>query len=490
MSSNKNLQSIFLYSFKIMFVIISFNFLVMLPMSRLVFNKFYFSSQNEIFSNIYNKIEEIKELDISSNEFKEIINACRYSNCSIEVYDSSENRRLYSPYVYQSDIFASVDSKQIFDEIIGDESDAIIINGINDDLDAQQAINTLNGLDNAYSLLMRYSDDIYILIQTSTVTRNDYQKMLTKIILWCLSISFILGLFLSYFLAKNMVNSIVSIKNVAKKITQHDFSERCDNKIFNEFFELGNYINEMADSLKHQMDAIESQNLILEEDIKRREKLEMSQKEFISNVSHELKTPISIISGYAEGIRYGLVESEQDKEKYCETIINECDRMRNIVKQLLTLSKLENISLDIQIHDVSEMLKILVEDFSVSNPSRKILYDEKGNFIARYDYDEINRVLRNYIENAIKYSEDEIEVKAYENDDFVHIGIISTGNIDEKDKDRIWERFYRADKSHKRKENSTGLGLSIVKAIMEMHEMPYGVYANGGEIEFFIELRK
>lgn len=490
MSSNKkNIQSIFWYAFKTMLIVIVFNFIIMSIMSRLVFNNFYFSSQNELFSNIYNKIKELDEIDVASDKFREIIDMCQYSNCTIEVYDSSTNQRLYSPYVYINNTFAEVDSKPIFDEIIG-EGSAIVLNGVDSDQTAQQAINALNGHDNAYSLLMRYSDNIYILIQTSTNMRNNYQRILSKTMLWCLGSSFILGIFLAYFLSRDILNNILSIKGVAQKITQHDFSERCRNSKFSEFFELGNYINQMSDSIKSQISEIEEKNEILEKDIENRKKVEQSQKEFISNVSHELKTPISIIYGYAEGIKYGIAESEESREKYCTTIIDECERMKNIVKQLLDLSALEHISLDIKENDISKMLFIIIERFATKIADRNFVLHCEDGLTALCDYDEIERVIINYIENAVKYSSDDITIRAYDEEEYVHIGVINKGEIEDDTKERMWERFYRADKSHKRNGNSTGLGLSIVKATMEKHDMPYGVISEHGETEFFIKIKK
>lgn len=492
MSSNnsipKNMQSIFGYTFKSMFLIILFNFFIIMSTSKLIFNQFYFASQDKIFANIYNKIEDMEELDVSSDEFREIVNACQYSNCSIEVYDTDSNKRIYSSYLYKTEVFANVESKPIFDGIIG-EDHAKIINGVNENFEAQQAVNSLNGRDNVYSLLIRYSDTIYILVQTPMDMRSIYQEMLLKMILLCLVVSFVLGIFLAYFLARDTVKNIVAIKNTAKKIAENDFSERCRTNKFSEFFELSCYINQMADSLKNQMGKIEKQNSLLEEDIERRKKVEVSQKEFISNVSHELKTPISIISGYVEGLKYGVVQDE-DKEKYYDTVISECQRMGNIIKQLLKLSSLENVALDIEKNDVSQMVNDIYNRFSFKVPERKFVLKAKEGLFARYDYDEIDRVITNYLENAVKYSYGDIFIKAYDSGRYVHIGIISMGTIGDADIDRIWERFYRADKSHKRSENSTGLGLSIVKAAMERHGMPYGVLVKNGTVEFYIELEK
>jgi len=459
-------------------------------MSRLVFNNFYFSSQNKIFINIYEKISGLEEIDVVSPEFRSIVEMCRQNNCAIEVYDSSTNKRIYSPYTYETDTFTDVNSKEIFDNIIGSEKSAVIINGINENYEAQQAINNLNGQNNAYSLLIRHNDSIYILVQTPMEIKNTYQTMLSKVFLWCLALSAFTGIMPAYFLSKDMMMSILEINNVTKKIAEHDFSEKCENNKLSEFYDLCININKMAESLEQQMNEIEEQNKILEHDLDDRKKIEISQKEFVSNVSHELKTPISIISGYAEGIKYGLVQTEEDKNKYCDTIINECSRMRNIVKQLLDLSALENITLNIERNSISDLSDVLIEKFAARHKERHFINNVKAGIHAMFDYDEIERVLTNYLENAVKYTNGDIIINSYEDTEYVKISVISNGHINKADSERIWDRFYRADKSHKRSENSTGLGLSIVKATMQKHNMPYGVDIKDKYVDFYIKLSK
>lgn len=483
LSNNK--ISILWYSFKMIFILIVFNFITASSVSSIVFDRFFSSSQNEIFSNIYKEINRLDNVDVKSDEFNKIINMCRNSNCTIEVYDTSTNKRLYSPYKYESDIFSTKNSKKIFDDIIGDK------NGITVDssMEEQNTINALNGLQNAYSLVIRKTENIYMLVQTQTITMTQYKQTLMFALLWCLFLSSFIGIIPAYILSRKMLNNITVVKDVAKKLSKNDFSQKCSESRFNEFSELGVYINQMADSLKSQMDEIEDKNRVLESDIIKRKEVEESQKEFISNVSHELKTPISIVSGYAEGIKYGLVTTDDERNKYCDTIISECGRMRDIVKQLLDLSSIEHNEFNIEINNISLLVKSLQERFSTRYPNRNFIFNYDDELYSIFDYDEIEKVLSNYIENAIKYSADDIKINV--NDvEFIHIGVISNGVIEEEDREKIWDRFYRADKSHKRSENSTGLGLSIVKATMEKHKMPYGLNILHDSVEFYIELKK
>lgn len=483
-------QNIFFYSMKIIIVILFFNLLTTTLLSIFVFDNFFTDVQEKVFFNIYKQIKELDEIDVTSDAFNEIVSICKYNNCIIEVYDSSLNKRLYSPYTYETDIFASNESKQIFDLIIEGKNDYTIIDSnVPEKQEIIQALNKQTG--DISSLLIRKTDNIYILVQTNTDTFSLYKTLLYKSLLWCFLLSSAIGLFPAYLLSKNMLKNINSIKKIANKIANKDFSEECIESKFNEFYDLSQAINKMSTMIETQLNEIEEKNKLLNLDIENRKRQELVQKDFISNVSHELKTPISIISGYAEGIQYGLATTKQEIDDYCCTITKECDRMKNIVKQLLDLSILENsVNLNIEQNNVSEMLNSIVERFKIKYPDRKFINSVNLNLICYFDYDEIEKVIINYIDNAIKYTNDEIDIRAFYDSNFVYIGVYSHGNIDKSDMDKIWDRFYRVDKSHKRNENSTGLGLSIVKATMNKHNMPYGVKNINDGIEFYIKLRK
>jgi len=488
----KNYQSIFWYVFKLILIILVFNFIASIIFFNSIHSYIFLKNQEGVFYSLYKEIDKIDKINVNASAFKDVIKEVQMNNCIIEIYDTNNNTRIYSPYVYESNIFAVNNSKEIFDSIIGNENDIFLMLD-EESLKSQKYkyINNLNNQNNQYSMIIRHNDGIYVLVQTSNKHIQNNKELLYKSLLLCFLYTSIIGIIPAYLMSKKMLLNIQSIKNVTKKIIDRDFSEKCKANIFNEFHELSGNINEMSDVIHSQIEEIEKKNEILRKDIEIKEQQEQIQKDFVSNVSHELKTPISIISGYTEGIKYELVTEKEDIIEYCDTIINECNRMTKIVKQLLDLSLLENSNnLNIECHNISEMARIIVAKYHVKNSDRKIVVDIEDNLNGYCDYNEIENVLINYIDNAIKYSSDEIKITVKDDNDYIHVGVVNKGTLSEQEKENVWNRFYRTDKSHKRNENSSGLGLSIVKATMNKHNMPYGVDVYSGNVEFYIKIIK
>ena len=487
-TTKDNYKSIFLHVFKIILALLIFNFISVFVFFNLIYYKVIENNQEGVFYSLYRDIKDLKTIDINSQSFQDLINEVAINNCIMEIYDTNTNTRIYSPYIYEDNVFSITDSRKVFD----DSNVLLLMDGKVESYDDKYLyINSLNHQNNQYSMLIRHNDGIFILIQTSNKYIHNGQNVIYKILLLCFAFAALVGLIPAYLMSKNMLSNIQSIKKTAQKIIDKDFSEKCKANQFSEFYELAESINEMSDVIHNQINEIEQKNIMLENDIEERQKQEQFQKDFISNVSHELKTPISIISGYTEGIKLGLVSEKEDIDSYCSVILEECSRMTNIVRQLLDLSAIENISnLNIEHNSISEMLDIIVDKYTVKNSDRSFEKNYKNNLEGYFDYNEIENVLRNYIDNAIKYSDGSIKINAYEDVEDVYIGIWSNGFIEDSEIDKIWNRFYRVDKSHKRNANSTGLGLSIVKAVMNKHNMPFGVLKKNEGIEFFIKIKK
>jgi len=253
----------------------------------------------------------------------------------------------------------------------------------------------------------------------------------------------------------------------------------------------------MSDRLKKAIDELQEANELLKEDIKRKEAIDEMRKDFIANVSHELKTPIALIQGYAEGLNEGLCEDEESRKYYTEVILDESEKMNKMVKQLLTLSSLEsgnsilhkeNFNLTSLIESVLGSISILIGEKNVN-----IEFDSDNEIFLNADEFKIEEVVTNYISNSIHHVSDSGEIKINVSDDGENItfSVYNTGNpIPEKDLNNIWEKFFKVDKAHSRAYGGSGIGLSIVKAIVEAHNGTVAVRNILDGVEFSFKIPK
>ena len=219
------------------------------------------------------------------------------------------------------------------------------------------------------------------------------------------------------------------------------------------------------------------------------------RKEFLSNVSHELKTPIALIQGYAEGLKEGINEDPESREYYCDVIVDEANKMNRMVKQLLTLNQLEfgNDIVEMSRFNISEMIaglvqanKLLAEQSGIT-----LRFREDGDAYVWGDEFKIEEVLSNYISNAMNHAAGDrlIDIYYERKDKLLRICVFNTGNpIPEEELDKIWVKFYKVDKARTREYGGSGVGLSIVKAIMESMHQECGVRNLTNGVEFWLEL--
>ncbi|QIB27772.1 sensor histidine kinase [Caloranaerobacter azorensis] len=220
------------------------------------------------------------------------------------------------------------------------------------------------------------------------------------------------------------------------------------------------------------------------------------RKEFISNVSHELKTPIALIKGYAEGLKDNVIDDIESKNFYCEVIMDEAEKMSKLVKDLLDLSQLESghYSLNKEKFNICNLVDKILNKYSPIFKEKNINVSIKKDDDKMYvngDRVRLEQVLVNLINNALNHigAERVLEVTIRRLSNNAIISIYNSGSfIPEDEIDRIWESFYKVDKSRARKYGGTGLGLSIVKNILKLHNSNYGVRNVKNGVEFWFEL--
>lgn len=300
-----------------------------------------------------------------------------------------------------------------------------------------------------------------------------------------------------YIVISRFTKPLVEMNRITKQMAALNFGQKCGDYGKDEIGELGKSINTLSTTLDSTLIDLKDKNEQLEKDIERRHALDNARKSFISNVSHELKTPIAIISGYAEGLCEGISDDPAVIKEYCQIIHDESQKMNALVVELLELSKLESqaqsfepASFDIGLK-ISSLLNHLSLQFeqngiTVKNnvPSPLFCYAQE---------DKIEIVLKNYITNAVSHcsKNKQIVIGCKELKSTIEFSVFNTGeHIAKHDFPELWDSFYRADKAHGRTENRFGLGLSIVKSIMTSHRCNYGVANVENGVVFTFEVAK
>ena len=348
-------------------------------------------------------------------------------------------------------------------------------------------------LDNGYK--------IYIQIPISAIEESVRISNNLLVIIGTIAI-IIAGIAASY-ASKKFTNPILELNNITKQMSKLDFSRKYDvTDSDDEINELGKNINTMSEKLEGTIKQLRNSNIILERDIEEKSKIDEMRKQFISDVSHELKTPIALIQGYAEGLVENVNADEESKKYYAEVILDESNKMDKLVRQLLELMKLEygkrefnNEQFNIceLIQEVIRKCNVMIEEKEI----KEVIFNQENKIMAYADEFYIEQVFTNYFTNAIKHTkevngEKYIEIKIKENPEkqTARISVFNTGDtLSDEDLERIWGRFYKVDESRHRADGGTGIGLAIVKAIMNNYNLKYGAVNRENGIEFYFDIK-
>ena len=340
------------------------------------------------------------------------------------------------------------------------------------------------------------SDGSIFVMRSPVESMRDSARLANKFLIYLGMIAMVLGGALVWVNSNTISKPIKELAELSKRMANLDFNARYESGGENEISVLGNNFNVMSDKLEKTISELKSANNILQKDIEKREKVDQMRREFLGNVSHELKTPIALIQGYAEGLKEGVIEDDESREFYCDVIMDEAAKMNNMVKNLLTLNQLEfgDEQLTFERFDVAELIKGVLSsmDLLVKQAGATASYIGEDHIYVWGDEFKAEQVIRNYLTNAINHVENEkrIEIRAVLRDnDLVRVTVFNSGKpIPEEDLKRLWDKFYKVDKSHTREYGGHGIGLSIVKAIMKSFNQQFGVknYDNG--VEFWFEM--
>ena len=338
----------------------------------------------------------------------------------------------------------------------------------------------------------------FILIRTPIQSVKDNVHISNTLITYVGIGTLLIGVVAAFVLSSYISRPIKQLSDIAERMSNLDFEAHYEGDDKGEIGLLGDSMNNMSHKLEENISQLKAANLELQRDIDKKEKLEQMRTDFLSNVSHELKTPIALIQGYAEGLKEGITDDPESMDFYCDVIIDEANKMNNMVKRLLTLNQIEfgEDELVMERFDINELVKSVAAANELRASQKELtiqtFMSEEPLYVWADEY-KTEEVLTNYISNALNHCDGKqaIEVRTSKSEDgaTLTVTVYNSGrNIAEEDLERIWEKFYKTDKARTREYGGNGIGLSIVKAIMESMGQEYGVRNVSDGVEFWFTL--
>lgn len=346
------------------------------------------------------------------------------------------------------------------------------------------------------TLSARTEGGLNVLLWVSLSTASSGAEMTNRFLLWSGIVTLLVGTVAALLLARSMTRPVRRLSAMAGHMAKLDFSERYSGEGNDELAELGRSLNTVSETMETTLSDLKTANLRLQDDMEAQTRQTEARTRFIRNVSHELKTPIALIRSYAEGLRENAVDDAESRAFYCEVIEDEAAKLAEILAKLTTLMQLEagKEELVIERFDLRALIARLLERYAP-------LFGEKGVALPALSDEPcaawgdallIENVVTNYLTNALNHVSPDgritVTLEPTERET-VAVRVFNTGDpIPEEDLPHIWESFYKVDKAHTRSYGGTGIGLSVVAAIMNAHRMPFGVENADGGVCFFFEL--
>lgn len=444
--------------------------------------KMAYSKVNQYYNNEYSQEEITKELEhiAITNDFDILIK----NNENENIYISNKD---FFTGLFQMTMMTSRENINRNDII--EKNENYFIRKAFDNTTNIHYIILSSTLDNGYKMYIRLP---MASIEESVKISNKFLYIIALFII------FFGGIIISI-ISRRFSKPIEELDDIAKKMANLDFSQKYKvSRANDEIDNLGQSINELSTKLETTVKQLRNTNFELEKDVEEKSQIDEMRKSFISDVSHELKTPIALIQGYSEGLIENVNSDEESRKYYAEVILDEATKMDKLVKQLLELMKLEygKLQFNNAEFNIIEMEKEILRksQMMIEKENIKVEFEETQPITVNADAFYIDQVLTNYITNAIKYSteingERKIKISNTIKDNKVRIAVFNTlEGLSDEELVRIWNRFYKIDESRNRENGGNGIGLSLVKAIMNNYGNDYGAKNVAGGIEFYFDL--
>ena len=465
---------------------------VMLLVNSLFLEKFYLRKKTESLKKVYNTMNDTSDTRYYSSladdeKFKQY---CDENNLSMIVVEDVTSRILFAYAKNSERLYSEIQFGVLDDFVRGkreilEATDNYIVEKKTDDVKAMDSVNMVGVLDNGNGFL----------ITTPAQSLKDSALISNVFYLYIGLFTIFISSVVIWFISRHITRPLQQLSELSKEMANLNFDAKYTSTSEDEIGVLGNNLNRMSGELEKTISELRTANNELQKDIEKKEQIDEMRKEFLSNVSHELKTPIALIQGYAEGLQECINDDQESREFYCDVIIDEAAKMNNMVKKLLSLNQLEfgNDTVNMERFDLTELVKGVVQSAQLlaSQKEAEIRFLQEEPISVWGDEFKIEEVVTNYVSNALNHVdfEKKIEIKAVKRGDVVRLSVFNTGaRIPEEDLDKIWIKFYKVDKARTREYGGSGIGLSIVKAIMDSMNQKCGVinYENG--VEFWFEL--
>lgn len=479
--------------FFIMCVVILIIVLFLILINSIVLENFYIYSKTATIKQVYQKVNNYYASENPNINLETELKKVAYKNNFDILIKTDTNLIIFtSDKEFLSSTYILKDINEITRENINTQNDKK--NNLNIKITTDET-NNIN-----YMFLTGILDNGYVLyIRMPISPIKESVKISNTLLLMIGGVTLAVAGVVASFISKKFTNPILQLNDIANKMAKLDFSQKyrvTDTE--DEINELGRSINTMSDKLETTIKQLQKSNIELEKDIEEKSKIDDMRKQFISDVSHELKTPIALIQGYAEGLIENVSTDEESRRFYAEVILDETNKMDRLVKQLLELMKLEygKKEFNNEKFDINELINEVIRKCEVMLQKNNIQveFESKKPIYVWADEFYIEQVVTNYFTNAIKHTEEignnkKIKITVKQLNDKMRITVFNTGKtIPEEDLTRIWGRFYKVDSSRNRQDGGTGIGLALVKAIMNNYQNEYGVNNKKDGVEFYFDV--
>lgn len=491
MKKKKPFRSIRMKLFGTLTIVVVIIVFFLIFINSIVLESYYLYSKVNTLLSVYTRVNNYYVSDTDSSAIEVELEKIAINNNFDIIIKTDEDISIYSSNKNFLDTLGKINSleKDTNSKNMIYQKENIQIKTVQDNKTSSKIVLLTGKLDNGYKLYIRMS---VASIQDSVKISNN---------LLCLIgfVAILIGGIVVLIISNKYTRPILELNNIARRMANLDFSKKYkETEADDEINNLGKSINIVSEKLERTIKELRKTNIDLEKDIEQKSKIDEMRKQFISDVSHELKTPIALIQGYAEGLAENVTTDEESRKFYVEVIQDEANRMDKLVKQLLELMKLEygKREFNNRRFDLTELIKEVIRKTYVMRENQNITvkFDPKEPAIVYADDFFIEQVVTNYITNAIKHvdevdGEKVIEINIEKHDNKVRVKVYNTGEqISEEDLTRIWKRFYKIDSSRNREKGGSGIGLSLVKAIMNNYQNDFGAYNKDNGVEFFFEL--